>query len=293
MPLVRINACRDRAIEVDDLGAAIRSLPKHAPVIVLIHGYKYAPDHPRRCPHSHILSLEPRNSARAVSWPRHLGFGRDDDSEGLCIAFGWNACGTLWNAHAQAARAGKALARVIRAVRADLGIPVHLVAHSLGARVALAAFPGLPPGAAGRTLLFAAAETRAAAETALATPAGRTAEIVNVRSRENTVFDLLFRAAIHPHRPFDRALGAGLGRADPRWLDLAIDCAATRAHLALLGFRVPPPARTVCHWSAYLRPGLFPLYRAILREDLPFPALRHAEPASGPAPFAAAPGLAT
>ena len=122
MPLVRINASRDRAIDVDDPGAAVRSLPKQAPVIVLIHGYKYAPDHPRRCPHSHILSLEPRKSARSVSWPGHFGFDRGDGSEGLCIAFGWNACGTLWQVHAQAAPAGKALARVIRAVSADLGM---------------------------------------------------------------------------------------------------------------------------------------------------------------------------
>jgi hypothetical protein len=126
----------------------------------------------------------------------------------------------------------------------------------------------------------------------MATASGRTAEIVNVRSRENTVFDLLFRAAIHPHRPFARALGAGLGRAERRWLDLAIDCPQTRAHLAALGFRIPPPARAICHWSAYLRPGLFPLYRALLREGLPLAALREAPTGRRVPDRPFAPGLA-
>lgn len=274
MPLVRINACGDRPEPVDDLGAALRALPPGAPVVVLVHGYKYAPDDAARCPHAHVLSLAPRAGSRAMSWPRHLGFGRGDAGEGLCIAFGWSALGSVWSAHAEAARAGQALAAVIATVGRAQAMPVHLLAHSLGARVALAAFRHLPEGAVGRAILLAAAETRAEAETALATPAGRKAEIVNVRTRENMVFDLLFRAAIHPHRPLARTLGAGLGRADDRWLDLGIDDAATRAHLAARGFRIPPPARRICHWSAYLRPGLFPLYRALLRDGLPLAALR-------------------
>jgi pimeloyl-ACP methyl ester carboxylesterase len=292
MPLVRINACGDRPIPVDDLGAALGSLPDGAPVIVLIHGYKYAPDHDARCPHAHILSLQPRAAARAMSWPRHLGFGRGDAAEGLCIAFGWDASGTLWKAHAEAALAALALAEVTLTVRRGHPGPVHVVGHSLGARVALAAFPHLPAGAIGRALLLAGADTRAAAETALATPAGRTAEIVNVRTRENLLFDLLFRAAMHPHRPLARVLGAGLGRADRRWLDLAIDCPATRGQLAALGFRVPPPVHAVCHWSAYLRPGLFPLYRALLRDDLPLASLRLASPAKAPRRAALSPEVA-
>jgi pimeloyl-ACP methyl ester carboxylesterase len=287
MPLVRINVRGDRPRPVDDLGAALRALPDGAPVIALVHGYKYTPGHPRRCPHDHILSLNPCRTPRAMSWPRHLGFGRGDPDEGLCIAFGWNASGSLWTAHAEADRAGRALAEVIGTVRRLRPAPAHVVAHSLGARVALGAFAHLPEDAIGRALLLAGAETRAAAEAALATPAGRTAEIVNVRTRENTLFDLLFRTAIHPHRPCARTLGAGLGRDDRRWLDLRIDCPATRARLALRGFRIPPPARAVCHWSAYLRPGLFPLYRALLRDALPLAMLRETE---GP-PAAAAPPL--
>lgn len=288
MPLVRINASGDRPEPVDDLGATLRALPEGAPVIALVHGYKYTPGHARRCPHDHILSLHPRAAPRAMSWPRHLGFGRDDPDEGLCIAFGWNASGSLWTAHAEAERAGRALAELIGTLRSRRLAPAHVVAHSLGARVALGAIAQLPEDAIGRALLLAGAETRAGAEAALAAPAGRTAEIVNVRTRENTLFDLLFRAAIHLHRPGARTLGAGLGRDDRRWVDQRIDCPATRAHLAMRGFRIPPPARAVCHWSAYLRPGLFPLYRALLREVLPLPALR--VPAC-PADFSAAPAL--
>jgi pimeloyl-ACP methyl ester carboxylesterase len=282
MPLVRINADGVRPVPRDDLDAALRSLPAAAPVMVLIHGYKYTPRRPERCPHEHILSLKPREAARAMSWPRHLGFGRGEPAEGLCIAFGWTANGSLWRAHAEALRAATALAEVIRTVHRTHPVPVHLVGHSLGARVALGAFADLPAGSVGRALLLAGAETRAAAEAALATPAGRAAEIVNVRTRENAIFDLLFRAAIHPHRLLDRALGAGLARDDRRWLDLAIDCPRARAHLAQLGYRVPPPVRAICHWSAYLRPGLFPLYRALLRDGLPLAALRL--PASEPLP---------
>lgn len=274
MPLVRINADGDRAVPLDDLGAALDGLPPDAPVIALIHGYKYDPDRVAHCPHRQILSLDPMMARRAISWPRHLGFGRGDTAEGLCLAFGWNARGTIWHAHAEAARAGRALAAVLRTVHAARRAPVHLVSHSLGARVAMQVMEDLPARSIGRALLLAAAETRASAERAMATDAGRTAEIVNVQSRENTVFDLLFRTAIHPHRPFAPTLGAGFGRDERRWLDLPIDCARTRAHLAAQGFRIPPPARAICHWSAYLRPGLFPLYRALLREGLPLAALR-------------------
>lgn len=274
MPLLRINADDDLPTQTRALVSAARRLPPGAPVIALVHGFGYIPGHERRCPHRHILSLHPQPGARAMSWPRHLGFGRGDGAEGLCLSFGWNAGGTIWQAHAEADRAGRALARAISALRDCRPLPVHLVGHSLGARVALAAIRDLPEGAIGRAILLAGADTRGAAEAALASPAGGTAEFVNILSRDNTVFDLLFRAAVHAQRPLARTLGAGLGRADTRWLDLALDAHDTRVALANLGFRIAPPARAVCHWSAYLRPGLFPLYRALLREHLPLAALR-------------------
>ena len=78
------------------------------PVIVMVHGFKYAPGHRSECPHRQILSLDPvRDCFKVVSWPRGLGFGRGAPDEGLGIGFGWNARGTLRQAYAEAARAGK------------------------------------------------------------------------------------------------------------------------------------------------------------------------------------------
>ena len=261
------------------LAGRLAALPPGAPVVVMIHGYSFAPDVPRHDPHRHILSLTPDPGCwKAVSWPRHLGFGRTP-AQGLAIAFGWRARGTLWRAGLEALRAGRALARLIaeiRRLRPDA--PVDLVAHSLGARVALAALPRLAPGDVGRVILMAAAEFRRRARTAMDSPAGRAAEVLNVTSRENDPFDLCVELVLGAGS--GRTLGHGLGRARPNWLDLQIDDPASLAALRRLGFRVAPPAVAVCHWSSYLRPGLFPLYRALVhdRARWPLPMLAAALP---------------
>lgn len=271
MPMIRVNALSDRPYPDGDLAAALHSLPPGAPVIVLVHGYKFSPTGPAS-PHTHILSLAPTSrSKRAISWPRHLGFGRGAPDEGLCIAFGWEARGTIWAARREAARAGCALARLIDTISDR---PVHVIAHSMGARVALGALPHLTSGRIGRLILLAAAALRSEAETALATPAARQIEVLNVTSRENDPFDAGFQLLVSPITD-DRALGAGLGRGDTRWLDLRIDCAETLNHLGGLGFPIAAPRRRICHWSAYLRPGLFGFYAAFLRQPrrLPLPLL--------------------
>jgi pimeloyl-ACP methyl ester carboxylesterase len=283
MPLVKVNAAGDRPVldgqgDLDDtLARALAKLPEGAPVMVLIHGYKFSPARPHSNPHDHILSLTPRPDCwKALSWPRALGFGTGQAKEGLCVAFGWEARGSIWGAWERAAAAGVALADLLARLRAAGGPAAGVIGHSLGARVALSALPGLAPGDIGRMVLLAAAEFQGTARALAGTPAGRAAEIVNVTSRENALFDRLLEWCVPAPRPGERALGAGLPEAPRNWLDLTLDAGGTREALAALGHPIPVSDRRICHWSTYLRPGVFDLYAALLRapEALPLALLR-------------------
>ncbi|WP_177220525.1 alpha/beta hydrolase [Poseidonocella sedimentorum] len=242
-------------------------LPDHAldsllagtgPVIIMIHGYKYLPE-TTHCPFDTILSLAPRAGGRlSVSWPRHLGISED---AGCGIAFGWRARGSLKDAYGEAERAGAALARLIarisaRAPEREIGV----IAHSLGARVYLQALKSMPRIAT-RAVLMTAAEFQGEAQTALASPAGRLARVINITSRENDLFDWLFELCLPAPVGGPRALGQGLGAGAARWVDLQIDNSGVLQTLGALGYRVPAPTHRVCHWFPYMRTGLFDLYR--------------------------------
>lgn len=280
MPIFAVNARPDGRLE-GDLAGLCAAASGGARVTVMLHGYRYAPGGGPADPHATLYALAPdRRVRRVVSWPRKLGLARG----GIGIGFGWCGGGSLWRAEAAAGRAGAGLAQLVRALRAAGAGPVGMIGHSLGARVALAALPHLDPGDAGRLVLLAAAEFRERAAAALATPAGRAAEVLNVTSRENDLFDALSEALLGARgRGLGPALGAGLTA--PNAVTLQIDSAAHRAGLAALGYRIAGPGLRLCHWSAYLRPGLFPLYRAFLGDPgrLPLPLLRAAL-AAAPAP---------
>ena len=288
MPLIQINA----GPEGPELNGARRplwptlrhSLRGAGPVIVMVHGYKFQPGDPHACPHHHILSLSPRDDCRkAVSWPRALGFGGNIPDEGLGIGFGWPARGSLWNAYRQAACAGRALAALLGMIH-DIAPtrPVHAIAHSLGARVILSALrhPGLCEGSLNRVILLSGAAFSSHAEDALCTAAGRAAEIVNVTSRENDVYDFLLEQLITAPVAGDQAIGSGMpdvGNA----VTLQLDQTATRCGLARAGFAVGPDHARMCHWSTYLKPGAFDLYHALLRRphEMTLDRLRSALPA--------------
>jgi hypothetical protein len=250
-------------------------LPPEAPVVVMIHGWRYAPGLAQDCPHGSILSLDPpAGDRRAVSWPRHLGL---DGWRGLGIALGWNAKCDPWRAHQRAAKTGAALAAVADLVHRFSGRRLQVIAHSMGARVALAALPLVQPGQIGRIVLLAAAETRSRAAAALATSAGHGVEVVNVTTRENDVFDACFEWGIH--LGLRTSIGQGLGAPHPHWRDLWIDQPGTLVRLAALGHPLSPPDRRVCHWSPYLRPGAIALYRALIDGTLPVRDLPETLPA--------------
>lgn len=287
MPLVRVNADGGAPVcahgqDLDRrLAAELAALPASAPVLVMIHGYKYAPGDPVRCPHRSILAVASgARPLRCRSWPLAMGFDGTSRAEGLCIAFGWRATGTIWQAARAADEAGRALTALHARIATHTDRPVHILAHSLGARVALGALRGLPRGAVGRIVLLHGAEFRSRARAALESPAGEAAEVINITTRENDLFDGLFRTFLAPHRPLDPALSAGLGLRRPNWLDIRIDDPASRTALAAIGFAIPAPERRICHWSAYMREGMFDLHRALLRDPArtPLPGLAAALP---------------
>ena len=147
--------------------------------------------------------------------------------------------------------------------------PIHILAHSLGARVALCALPHLPDQSLDRAVLLAGAEFTITAEALMDTPAGRTTEIISITSREN--------------RPYERLLERMLGKADrgraiglapperPNWVNLPLDAPHVLADLAEIGHVIAPPQRWFCHWSSYLRPGVFSLYSALVADTRPVP----------------------
>lgn len=177
MALLKVNAQQDMPRLASGSGALVpplaQALGAPGPVVILLHGYKFSPDVPDHCPHNHIFSLTPPRSCwKAVSWPRLLGFGQPA-SRGVCIGFGWHARGSIWSAYDQAQTAAVALARLIRQIRQlDPQRPVHIVAHSLGARVALRALSHCHHGDLDRLILIAAAEFESHAARALNTPPG-------------------------------------------------------------------------------------------------------------------------
>lgn len=274
MALIAINAADGRAgtPQTDArLDAALDALPPDAPVMVMIHGYRFSPQVPGQSPHEHILSFTPDPRCwKALSWPRHLG--ATPDGPDLAIAFGWEARGSLWAAYAEAARAGLALGALLQHIASRApGRTVGLVAHSLGARVALGALTALDGPLTLRAVLMAAAEFRAPALRGL--QAAPRAEIVNITSRANRAFDLALRACLPRSGP---TLGCGLPQAGRHWLDLSLDDPHALDALEGLGQPIARPGPRFCHWNAYLRPGIFGLYRAVLTGALPFAALRRA-----------------
>ncbi len=266
------------ALRVDGeaLARALAALPKGAPVVVMIHGYRFAPGaRGGNCPHRHIFSMQPpAQDWTAISWPRHLGLS---GGRALAIGFGWPARGRFRGACVRARAAGRALAELAALVQSlDPGRAFDVVGHSLGARVALAALPYAEAGDFRRMILLAAAEVRRPALRAMQSAAGRSVQVVNVTTRENDLFDFMFEWLAAAG--LDTAIGQGLCETPANWLDVQLDQAASLAALARLGHDLPAAPARISHWSPYLRPGALGLYRAILDGSLSVEALRKALP---------------
>lgn len=268
MPVVRINA--DSRLP-EELWQLAETLPRGAPIVVMIHGYRYSPSYPASDPHRHILSLDPHpGSRRSFSWPRALGFGTDRPDEGLALAFGWEAKGSLRTAYHRAGVAGESLARIVNGVASLAQRPVALIGHSLGARVALQALSHSRPDSISRVILLTGAEFR---DVAAQIVTNSCAEVLNIASRENDLFDFAIEMWLGYGRR--QALGFGLREPLRNWIDVQIDHHETLIALNSLGFPIDTTPSRLSHWTPYLRKGLFDFYRTALFQPwaLPLPVL--------------------
>ena len=243
------------------IDAALGMVIKEAPIVIMLHGFKYDPDDNAHDPQKQIFALNPAQGAkRPASWRRRLLL---QDNKGLAIGFGWHARGTIWQAHRQAIRASHDLAQLISRLKAkDANRKIHIVAHSLGARVAVQALQALAPNTIGQIILIAAALFEQELTAGLHCAAGQRAEFINVRSRANTAFDLMLRAAF-PH--WGRTIGSGRINA-ANLLDAVIDSRHTSDVLQGLGFGSDTARAPICHWSGYLRQDACNLYQSLLHQ---------------------------
>ncbi|MDW4499863.1 alpha/beta hydrolase [Sulfitobacter sp. D35] len=242
------------------------------PIIIMLHGYRYAPGDPVHCPHRTLLSPGGR-----FSWPDALGIG--SPTGGFGIALGWAARCSLRDAHARARAHGGQLARIVAHLKGTApDRPVHVIAHSLGSEIALSALAHLARGAIDRIVLLTGASHKSHAEAMLATPAGRSVEVLNVTSRENDLFDAAFERFVPSRRVGDCAIGHGI--AAPNALTLQLDCPRSLEALQRLGIGIAPPLGRVSHWSAYTRPGAMEFYARLMRrpDSLPLSLLQTALP---------------
>jgi pimeloyl-ACP methyl ester carboxylesterase len=269
MPIDRLNAegtsCRLHGSGQSAMAVLKRQADGEGPMIVMIHGFSYEPGHPIHCPHHHILSLDPRPLPwLAPSWPRGLGLGTGRTDEGLGVAFGWSARGSIWGARRRAGRAGRALAEALRVIRERAPRrKVHLVAHSMGVEVAVEALHHLPAGAVDRIISMTGACYQSRVRAALRTEAGRATSFINVTSRENDLFDCLYERLVAPPERADRTLGQGLETENA--VTLQLDCGHTLDHLSRLGAEIALPDRRICQWSSYTRQGVLHFYSDLLR----------------------------
>jgi hypothetical protein len=251
------------AVPGQDLDAELARLlaPPGAPIVILVHGYRFHPGEPGADPHRSLFSLRPEGDARRIrSWTEGLGFAEDHGETGLCVGFAWPASAPhlasllrtgrtgFAQVYDRAGACGTMLAELVARLQ---GLapdrPIDILAHSLGARVALAALPHLdrPPG---RVILLGAAEFDARAHEFLHAAPGLP-QIYNVTARANDLYDVMFET-FAPRRGWgERAVGLGLRAELPCWLDLQLDRVDVTDWINTQGIPLKAPGSRLCHWS--------------------------------------------
>lgn len=259
---------------------ALERLPDDAPVTCLIHGFRFHPADVRTDPHRLLFAPEQTTLCkRHPSWPCGLGFQEHGYDDGLCIAFAWEGfsldrrriiprIARFSQIYARAGGTAGRLARLLNWI-AELAPErrVDILAHSLGARVALQCLPRLEAPVLGRVILMGAAEYKTEVKAMMADNRHNPgAEFFNITARENDMFDFLFEKFAPTRHRGDRALGSGLDGPMPNWLDMQIDHPETAHRLAYRGVRLDTSHSVIDHWGFYMRDGMFRLYQNLIRD---------------------------
>lgn len=255
------------------LSDRLATLPRAAPILIMVNGYGFAPGSARRDPHETIYAeRDTAGEWQAKSW--FNGFAQTSIARagGLLIGFGWNAR----SAHALAgpaiaqtyARAGpeaRQLAKLINMIHnADPTRRVDIIAHSLGARVCLGSLANLKAANVGRIIMLGAAEYGAIALNAISSRAARHTQIYNIVARQNAVHDWVFDANAPRPGALDHSIGINFPFASSNWVDVIIDDARTQQKLCNTGIVVKTQGKVICPHSFHLDPSVFEFYDAIL-----------------------------
>jgi pimeloyl-ACP methyl ester carboxylesterase len=223
---------------------------------------------PLQNPFNQIFAVSPQSRCfKVASWPKGLGFDTDKNT-GLCIPFAWPAMSPMTlsrvpgtgfrEIYERAAEAGKLLSHLVKLVH--LIAPerqVDVVAHSLGARVALEASDA---GARfDRMILLSGAETAKRACDVLAKVPD--AQVFNFSTDVNAAYEALFAVSMP-------GSGRTLSKLPPlpNVVTAKLDRWDVRDALAQLGYPIAAPERRICHWSTYTARGALAFYSALLRQ---------------------------
>ncbi len=263
------------------LSHALARIAPDAPIVIMIHGYRYHPGFSQFNPHDLLFSRSPiRACHKVTSWPQGLGFEPMTREDGLAIGFGWEGLpsrkitpkprlSSFAHVYKQAHRAGGHLARLLTWIdELAPGRKVDILAHSLGARVTFGGLMRSCSANVERVVLMGGAEYASVIDQYFRhVDHHPNLEVFCVKNRQNGFVDFLFESFAPRSHPKDFVIGRGYEGPQHRWLNLAIDDKNVLAALADRGIGIGARSNrmVVDHWGFYNRAGIMRFYQNLFR----------------------------